>query len=57
MISKCTCGSRAHQQDAIHGKGLRVFNPMAKKDKQPQMYRCTVCEAIVAGPAPSKPES
>lgn len=50
MVNKCTCGSKPHQQDAIHGKGNRVFNALAKKDKSPQTYRCTVCEAVVTGP-------
>jgi hypothetical protein len=54
MIGKCTCGNRQHQQDAIHGKGNRVFNPLAKKDKEPQMYRCTVCAAVIAGPNVAK---
>ena len=42
MIGKCVC--KHDGQDALHGKGKRVFNPTLKT-KAPDLitYRCTVC--------------
>ena len=37
MVQTCTCNHEG--QDKIHGKGRRVFNLLAGKDKA----RCTVC--------------
>lgn len=42
MISSCDC--KHTDQDALHGKGRRVFNP-CKPSNWPQVkaHRCTVC--------------
>lgn len=50
MILKCKC--HHEQQDAFHGKGMRVHNETAKKD--PQVYRCTVCGAEQSRQSPTK---
>lgn len=39
MIEKCSC--KHDSQDALHGKGRRVFNPTKSSGK----IRCTVCNA------------
>lgn len=49
MIATCKCSHAS--QDSIHGPKGRVFNPKAKKDKQPQVYRCSVCGAEREAPA------
>ena len=41
-IKNCAdCGSKPHQQDAIHGSGRRVFNE--HRSKTAKIARCTVC--------------
>lgn len=41
IVKKCSC--RNDGQDALHGKGNRVFNPFKSKDGKSTLYRCTVC--------------
>lgn len=43
---KCTCVHE--QQDALHGKGIRLMNALKTKDpKDPRReVRCTVCSKI-----------
>ena len=48
MIRKCSC--KHEEQDELHGKGNRVFNPTTK-DKG---YRCTVCEKNITADKESK---
>lgn len=43
-VFRCKCNNEG--QDRLHGKGMRVFTPMKKVEKQPPQYRCTVCLAV-----------
>lgn len=43
IIKDCDC--KHEGQDAIHGKGKRVKNAVAKKGEK-QEYRCTVCRKV-----------
>jgi len=43
-IFRCKCKNEG--QDRLHGKGMRVFSPMKKVEKQAQQYRCSVCLAV-----------
>jgi len=43
MIVPCgNCGSKAHSQDQLHGRGMRVHNQMKDITK----VKCTVCSTI-----------
>ena len=48
MILKCKCYHK--YQDKIHGKSMRVHNPLAKKNNENQRWRCTVCGDVKDGP-------
>lgn len=55
MIRKCdsSCATKTHTQDALHGKGVRVFNE--HKDKSGNtVLRCTVCGSEKVIPKTSK---
>lgn len=41
MILSCNCAHKA--QDALHGEGKRVMNPLKAAKGQEVAYRCTVC--------------
>ncbi len=43
MKTTCTCNNPG--QDALHGKGVRIFNRTAKKRGDTFEHRCTVCGA------------
>jgi len=43
-VFRCKCSNEG--QVRLHGKGMRVFTPMKKAEKQAQQYRCTVCLAV-----------
>lgn len=43
-ITKCSKNCQHEAQDAIHGKGNRVFNPaISKAGNSKTKWRCTVC--------------
>jgi len=43
MIVPCgNCGNKAHSQDQLHGRGMRVHNQMKDITK----VKCTVCSTI-----------
>lgn len=45
VVMKCKCVHKA--QDEFHGKGVRVFNSLAKaKGGDQQLWRCTVCGVV-----------
>lgn len=44
MIMRCTC---EHEfQDRLHGKYMRVFNPLKRSATHSNHARCTVCGTI-----------
>lgn len=45
-VMRCTCPHP--NQDAVHGKGMRLFNPCNKG------FRCTVCGRETGDGAPKK---
>lgn len=44
------CSNKPHSQDALHGKGIRVFNE--NKGKNGPWLHCTVCGNEEAGAGP-----
>jgi len=42
VIKQCTCQHK--YQDSKYGTGMRVMNQKAKKERQPTVYKCTVCK-------------
>jgi len=41
VVKQCTCVNA--QQDALYGKGRRLFNHAPAKGAKPHRYRCTSC--------------
>lgn len=46
-VLPCKCKSEV--QDAIHGKGNRLFNGCKPKSVGEKWYRCTVCKNEITG--------
>ena len=46
-ILKCDCKNEF--QDALYGKGMRLFNPQGKGKDQGSSYICTVCGKSTTG--------
>ena len=44
MKLKCKCDHKG--QDELHGKNVRVHNPLKRKQSEPQKWRCTVCGTV-----------
>ena len=40
-VKACDC--KNEQQDAIYGKGMRLWNNAPAKGAKPKRFRCTVC--------------